>query len=58
MAQAYAMRSGDKFASEIHHSGASSSDDAQQHSGKSVDRDEEEMAKLGKRQELRVSLIK
>ncbi|EXJ61484.1 uncharacterized protein A1O5_11800 [Cladophialophora psammophila CBS 110553] len=50
MADAFAMKSGGKFASEIHHSRSSSSE---QHGEKSVNRDEQEMARLGKRQELR-----
>lgn len=55
MAQLYAMKSGSKFASEINHSRTSSSDDASPPGMKSINRDDEEMAKLGKRQELRVS---
>ena len=54
MAQSYAMKSGSKFVSEIHHS-RSSFDDAGTPGIKSINRDDEEMAKLGKRQELRVS---
>ena len=54
MADTYAMKSGNKFAAEIHHSRTSSSDDAQNVGDKSVNRDEQEMARLGKRQELRV----
>ncbi|ETI28184.1 hypothetical protein G647_00633 [Cladophialophora carrionii CBS 160.54] len=49
MVETYAMKSGSKIASEMHHSRSSSD----QHGAKSVDRDEEEMARLGKRQELR-----
>jgi hypothetical protein len=55
MAQVYAMKSGSKFASEINQSRTSSSDGAQPPGMKSINRDDEEMAKLGKRQELRVS---
>jgi hypothetical protein len=55
MAQSFAMKNGSKFASEIHHSRSSSSDDAGHPGMKSANRDDEEMAKLGKRQELRVS---
>lgn len=51
MADAYAMKSSSKFASEIQHSRTSSSEN---NGEKSVNRDEAEMAKLGKRQELRV----
>ncbi|OAP59078.1 hypothetical protein AYL99_06376 [Fonsecaea erecta] len=49
MADAFALKSGGKFTSEIHHSRSSS----EQNGEKSVNRDEQEMARLGKRQELR-----
>ncbi|KAK5198858.1 hypothetical protein LTR99_007798 [Exophiala xenobiotica] len=51
MADSYAMKSGSKYASEIHHSRTSS--EIARNVEKSADRDEQEMARLGKRQELR-----
>lgn len=54
MGDSYAMKSGSKYASEIHHSRTSS--EMARNVEKSVDRDEQEMARLGKRQELRVGM--
>jgi hypothetical protein len=54
MADSYAMKSGSKYASEIHHSRTSS--EIARNVEKSADRDEQEMARLGKRQELRVRI--
>lgn len=54
MENAYAMKSGSRYGPEVHHSRTSS--DGMQNVEKSIDRDEQEMARLGKRQELRVWL--